>query len=197
MASHMDDFERSTKLRHGAVSRMQGIPSRGTSSMSASAALGVLHKLASSPATASEALALLHELQVYQVELEMQDEELRSARSEMDALLQRQRELYDFSPAALFTIDSQTHIRELNLCAAKLLRLQTADAPGRRLNEFLSRDDAKRLDSAMAEVTNGRQRAGCELRLRTVSADDERVHATVSADPSGPGFMLALVQLGS
>lgn len=197
MASHIDDFERSAKLRHGAVSRMQGIPARGTSSMSASAALGVLHKLASSPATASEALALLHELQVYQVELEMQDEELRSARSEMDVLLQRQRELYDFSPAALFTMDSQGRIRELNPCAAQLLRLPSAEALERQLNEFLSRDDARRLQSAMAEVTNGRQRAACELRLRPGSAADERVHATVSADPSGPGFMLALVQLGS
>jgi hypothetical protein len=166
--------------------------------MSASAALGVLHKLASSPATASEALALLHELQVHQVELEMQDEELREARSEMDALLRRQRELYDFSPAALLSIDTQTHILELNLCAAQLLlRVQAGDARQRKLSGFLTTEDGRRLEAAMQDVTNGLQRAACQLQLRAEPGADMRVHAAVSADPSGPGFILALVQLGS
>ncbi len=173
------------------------MPARNPASMSASAALGVLHKLASSPATASEALALLHELQVHQVELEMQDEELRAARSEMDALLRRQRELYDFSPAALLSIDSQTHILELNLCAVQLLRVQAGDARQRKLNAFLTREDGKRLEAAMQDVTNGLQRAACQLQLRAEPGADIRVHAAVSADPSAPGFILALVQLGS
>jgi PAS domain-containing protein len=147
MTGQIDDFERSCRLRNGAISRMTGTLARGSSSMSTSAALGVLHKLASSPATASEALALLHELQVYQVELEMQDEELRAARSEMETLLRRRQELYDHSPAALFTIDRQTQVVELNATATRLLGVQPSGAVGWRLNSFLSAEDGQQLDS--------------------------------------------------
>ena len=49
------------------------------------------------PATRPETLRLLHELQVHQVELEMQNEELRRSHAEMDALQERYRNLYDLS----------------------------------------------------------------------------------------------------
>ena len=42
---------------------------------------------------------LLHELQVHQIELEMQNEELRQARVEAETALQRYTDLYDFAPA--------------------------------------------------------------------------------------------------
>lgn len=56
-------------------------------------------------ATAAEMHQIVHELQVYKIELEMQNEELRRARAEVEAVLERYVELYDFAPAGYLTLD--------------------------------------------------------------------------------------------
>ena len=60
---------------------------------------------ASKVAGAEDALALVHELQVHQIELEMQNEELKRAKIESDVALTKYSNLYDFAPMGLFTID--------------------------------------------------------------------------------------------
>ncbi len=87
-------------LRLSALKRLTGQAGSHETRLDASAAFGVLYELASSPSTAASALALLHELQVYQVELELQDEELRRSRAELEATLMRQVQIYDFAPVA-------------------------------------------------------------------------------------------------
>ena len=87
----------------------------------ATAAYGVLHELASSPTTAADALALLHELQVHQVELDLQAEELRASRMELEAALRRQIQLYDAAPVGHATIDPSCTLLELNLTGAAML----------------------------------------------------------------------------
>ena len=66
-------------------------------------------------------LALVHELQVHQIELEMQNEELKRARLEAEDALMKYSDLYDFAPIGLFTIDVHGLIQELNLAGAALL----------------------------------------------------------------------------
>lgn len=68
-----------------------------------------------------DTLALVHELQVHQIELEMQNEELKRARLEAEDALAKYSYLYDFAPIGLFTIDPKGLIQELNLAGAALL----------------------------------------------------------------------------
>ena len=102
----------------------------------ASAALGVLYELASSPSTAPDALALLHELQVHQVEVDLQDEELRRSRVELETSLNRQVQLYDYAPIGFFTVDGNAVMRELNQTGASLLGFERDFLRGRSLDEF-------------------------------------------------------------
>ncbi len=64
---------------------------------------------------------LLHELQVHQIELEMQNTELQEARDRMELLLEQYTDLYDFAPVGYFTLNSDSKIQLANLTGASLV----------------------------------------------------------------------------
>ena len=68
-----------------------------------------------------DAKKLLHELQVHQIELEMQNEELREANEVAEKALRKYTMLYDLAPMGYFTLDSAGKIYELNQAGAKML----------------------------------------------------------------------------
>ena len=65
--------------------------------------------------------ALVHELQVHQIELEMQNEELRRGQEEIEESRLKYSDLYDFSPVGYFTFSPAGEIVEVNLTGASLL----------------------------------------------------------------------------
>jgi PAS domain-containing protein len=176
-----------TRLAHGSAPQ--------TARASGAAVLGVLHDLALSPATAADALALLHELQVHQVELDMQDEELRASRAEIEAALKRQIQLYDFAPAGCCTLDRGGVLVELNLTAARLLGAERGALLGRALSSLLAPASTDALHALLAGAARGD--TGCELQLSLPGGGRRAVRATVAADPAGPGFLLAFIESGS
>ena len=78
------------------------------------------------PPSAAAAQRLPHELQVHQVELEMQNAELLSAREQMEILLGKYTDLYDFAPVGYFSLDEQGRIHEMNLTGADKLGVERA-----------------------------------------------------------------------
>jgi PAS domain-containing protein len=64
---------------------------------------------------------LIHELQVHQIELELQNEELRYAWADAEAANHKYIRLYDLAPSGYFTISKKGEIIELNLSGAKML----------------------------------------------------------------------------
>ncbi len=74
--------------------------------------------------TAVEMQRLVQELQIHQIELEMQNEELKQARDEAEAERERYLDLYDFAPVGYFTLDRDGVIRQMNLTGARLLGLE-------------------------------------------------------------------------
>ena len=136
MSNRTTEPRRQADLRVRAVSKLTG-RSPEHAHQSASAALGVLHELASSPATAADALALLHELQVHQVEVDLQAEELHASRAELETALHRQIQLYDFAPVGCFTVDPGGALLELNSTGAELLGSARDALLGQSLPGFL------------------------------------------------------------
>ncbi len=65
--------------------------------------------------------SLIHELQVHQIELEMQNEELRHSRADLEKLSEKYYDLYNFAPVGYFTINATTAITEINATGADLL----------------------------------------------------------------------------
>jgi PAS domain S-box-containing protein len=91
--------------------------------------------------TPEEARKVLHELQVYQVELEMRNEELRSAQLELEASRARYMELYDLAPVGYLTVSEQGLILQANLTAAKLLGVARDALVRRPLSRFILPED--------------------------------------------------------
>ena len=184
------------ELRRQAADRLEmANAGSAASAISASSALAVLHGLASSPSTAVDALALLHELQVYQVELELQAEQLRDSRAETEADLNRQMQLYDFQPVSCFTVDSQLTLLEANRAAQRMLGLEAGHARGLRLREFATAACLDRLQALLAKCSHDKP-ATARLVWRTVSGTEWDVRADVVPDPSGGAFFVVLTNVG-
>ena len=81
--------------------------------------------------------ALCHELEVHQIELEMQNEELRRVQAELAASEEKYRDLYEFAPIGYFTLESSGQIREANLAGASLLGTERSRLVNNRFQAHL------------------------------------------------------------
>ncbi|MDD4652672.1 MAG: ATP-binding protein [Methanothrix sp.] len=88
-----------------------------------------------------ETRQMLHELRVHQIELEMQNEELRRALMELDNVRARYFDLYDLAPVGYCTISEKGLIQEVNLTAATLLAVSRSTLVKQPLSRFIYKDD--------------------------------------------------------
>src|SRR5436853_7430615 len=71
--------------------------------------------------TDEDSKRLLFELEVHQIELEIQNEELRRSRTEAEELRDKYLDLFDFAPVSYIVVDISGTIREINLAGAQML----------------------------------------------------------------------------
>jgi PAS domain S-box-containing protein len=127
-------------------------------------------RLATAKAPAQTGDALLHELQVHQIELEMQNETLRQTQITLeesrDIYAKRYAELYEFAPVGYVTLSDSGQIIEANLTLATLLGMERGQLLKRRFDHFVN--DAERdiwyRQFLAARSSEGEQ--GFELALR-------------------------------
>ena len=87
-----------------------------------------------------ESTDLFHELRVHQIELEMQNEELRRAQADLEASRSRYFDLYDLAPVGYCTLDEAGIVLEANLTAARMLGVIKGLLVGQPLTDFIHRD---------------------------------------------------------
>lgn len=87
---------------------------------------------------------LLHELHVHQIELEMQNEELRRAYIALEESRDRYADLYEFAPIAYLTLTREGLIAEINLTGTKLLGVERKKLINRRFAALVSPKDSDR-----------------------------------------------------
>jgi PAS domain S-box-containing protein len=93
------------------------------------------------PAAEADVRALLHELQVHQIELEMQNEELQRAREIAEEASEKYGDLFDFAPVGYFLWDAVGRVLEVNLAGAALLGLDRGVVIDKRLGQFVAIED--------------------------------------------------------
>ena len=112
-----------------------------------------------------EARNLLQELQVHQVELEMQNEEIRRTQAELETALARYTDLYDFAPVAYLTLDERGWVLEANLTAARLLGTERSRLVQRTLAPFIRPEDKQKFRAYLLAVVQGQPAPPLELDL--------------------------------
>ena len=113
---------------------------------------------------------LVHELQVHQIELEMQNEELQQARAKVDALLAQYTDLYDFAPTGYFNLARDGIILGVNLTGAVLLGLGRAQLLNRRFGLLVAEADRPVFNACLEKTFAGKDRECCEVALLRAEA---------------------------
>ena len=86
---------------------------------------------------------LVHELQVHQIELEMQNEDLRHTHAELEESRTKYADLYDFAPVGYFTFDKNGLICEANLTGARLLGIERGLLIKKPFSQYIMKDHQK------------------------------------------------------
>ena len=106
-----------------------------------------------------------HELRVHQIELEMQNEELRRAQAELDAARARYFNLYDLAPVGYFTLSEKGLILEVNLTAAGLLGVTRGALVKKPFTSFIVREDQDIYYRHRKQLFETDAPQVCELRM--------------------------------
>ncbi len=126
---------------------------------------------------ASDIRKLIHELEVHQIELEMQNEELRRIQHELIESRNRYYDLYDFAPIGYFTVDDHSLILEANLTGASLLGIERRRLNGNRFSGFISPESQDQYYLHRNKAFETRRLETCELIF--FRADSSVFHANL------------------
>jgi PAS domain S-box-containing protein len=128
------------------------------------------------PVAPASAKALLHELQVHQIELEMQNETLRQMQDELEASRDRYVDLYDFAPIAYLTLSEQGLILEANLTAAALLGVERGKLLQRRFSTFVAPEEWDGFHALFVNAMQHKEHQACDLAMRRDDGSVIHVH---------------------
>jgi two-component system, cell cycle sensor histidine kinase and response regulator CckA len=124
----------------------------------------------------AETLILIHELEVHQIELEMQNEELVLAKEQAELAAEKLAALYDFAPSGYFTLSEDGTIIELNLSGAEMLGKDRQYLKNKRLGLFLA-DDTRAIYNQFLEKTfRSRVKEFCEVTISVDGKPSEPVY---------------------
>ena len=118
-----------------------------------------------SEGTSQAAELQVHELRVHQIELEMQNEELRRAQFALEESQTRYFELYDLAPVGYLTLSDEGGILQANLTAAGLLGVLRSRLINRRITKFIVEKDWPVYFRHRNELLGTAAAATCELRI--------------------------------
>ena len=109
---------------------------------------------------------LLHELQVHQIELEMQNEELRRIQLALEESRDKYLDLYDFAPVGYFTFTPEALVKEVNLTGAMLLGVPRQKLINARFRRMVETKDQERWDQYFQSVLNQSEGQSCDLAIK-------------------------------
>ena len=114
---------------------------------------------------------MVHELKVHQVELEMQNEELRKTQAELAVSRSKYFDLYDLAPVGYCTLDQKGTILEANLTASKMLGIDRGEMVRKPFTRFIMREDQDIFYTHQKKIRMTQKTRECELRMMCPGED--------------------------
>lgn len=187
-----------TQLRDKAEALLQAGTTPTTSHWSMGVdALRLLHRLSSDPESAGDALKLLHELQVHQVELDLQNEEIAANERALVKALSLYRELYDAAPLGYFLVDHTGNVIQGNLAAAELFGVGKGDLAGRRIDTLLNPHNPPRLLDLLRRVAESGVRDSLVAQVSGDANSSRQLQFMASLSPERECILLACCEYGN
>lgn len=193
MSKNAVNFNQVASLRRRAVAHLTAGSRPDDHRASPSEAMAVLMGLSSSPTTAGDALAVLHELQVHQVELDLQNEELRASRADLESALMRHRYRQEHLPVACLGVDSATVVCDANLATGHLLGVPSDQLLGQSLTSFLTETSGRALRHLLDQARVKDESDPCAVHWLTPSGLKKPWLATINRDVIPGRFLLVLM----
>jgi diguanylate cyclase (GGDEF)-like protein/PAS domain S-box-containing protein len=137
---------------------------------------------------------LLHELQVHQIELEMQNEALREARDAEDRALYRYTEIFDFAPVGYFILDRNSTITQVNLRGANMLGLERLKLTERRFLIFVTQEHRIKFSGCLAKAFDTGDKQNFEILVQ-VGKHALWFSLEANAGATGTGCLVAMTDI--
>ena len=147
------------------------------------------------PEAVVETERLVQELEVHKIELEMQNAELSKTRDDLEALLDKYTELYDFAPVGYFSIDHIGLINNMNLSGSGLLGMKRSQLDGRRFMDFVAVSDRPAFSGFLERLFKSQGKEKCELALLSRAGVQIYVEIAAVAAVSGLECRIALIDI--
>lgn len=130
---------------------------------------------------------LLEDLQLHQIELELQNRELRDAHHALEQARDRYADLYDFAPVGYLTLDRKGKILEINLTGAHRLGIERSRILEMPFTAFLVAGESRRLFAHLQETfeQTGGYAAELKVRPRNGPPIDVRLQSRTMASADG------------
>jgi PAS domain-containing protein len=133
----------------------------------------------------ADPVRLIHELEVHQIELEMQNEALLQANAELESTLSQYAELYAFASVGYLTMTRDGTIRRANLTAVKLIGVRLRNLNQRRFAVFMSLESRIPFSAFLDKVFTSNNREICEVMIQKDGSDSLLVQIEAIVDSSG------------
>ena len=144
-----------------------------------------LSKRKKSLAAETDTMRLIHELEVHQIELEMQNEELLQAKAELEATLILYAELYAFASVGYFTLTRDGTIRRANLTGAKMMGVGLNELIKRRFALFVSPESRLTFSTFLDNVFTSGSKEICEVTVQKAGSTPLWLQIEAIVDSSG------------
>lgn len=147
------------------------------------------------PQSDAETQRLLHELQVHQIELEMQNVELRQTRDALEKSLARYTELYDLAPVGYFTLTRAGIIQDANFSGAALLGVEHPRLLGQPFMQFITAEDQVNFTAFLARIFASEDKVKREVALLNVKKQPLIVRIEAVTTTSMQECLFALIDI--
>lgn len=194
MPTTLDEPNAYTKLRGKAEALLQAgaTPTAGHWSLGADA-LSLLHRLSSNPDKAEDALKLLHELQVHQVELDLQNEAIVANEQAIEEDLRLYQTLYACAPLAYCVVDLEGAVFQSNPAATELFGTAME---GQRIDTFLSPQTRPSLKDLLERVARSGSKGACIAQMEEAAHGSRHLQFLASTPPGREHILLACCEYG-